>query len=67
MQAVGMMAMVRVFGTARTTSCASDGTVRYLQDLVVNTAGDSLSKAIDQWLEEAETPDAAALRAIIGP
>lgn len=29
--------------------------------------GETLSKAINQWLADAETPDAAPLRAIIGP
>lgn len=30
-------------------------------------AGEVLSRAIDQWLEDADTPEAAPLRAIIGP
>ena len=41
--------------------------LRSLDHFKLTPAGDTLSKAIDQWLEEAETPDAAHLRAIIGP
>ncbi len=36
-------------------------------EIPYDLAGESLSRAIDQWLEDADTPEAAPLRAIIGP